>query len=142
MTDDKVVSEGPYTTGLSEGLVFKDNMVVESFDSERDKLNACRLANAAHADGRKAAEKHFKESKRFDELPVLKCSADALHGLLCSNYFWAVSSYPRMGCKIHNGEVGAIFAILERDRDGKQYWKDFFIMHFIARVVLDKKVEN
>ena len=54
-------SEGPYTTGLSEGLVFKDNRVVENFDSERDKLNACRLANAAHAEGRKAAEKEYKE---------------------------------------------------------------------------------
>lgn len=61
MTDDKVVSEGPYTTGLSEGLVFKDNMVVESFDSERDKLNACRLANAARAEGRKAErERNWK----------------------------------------------------------------------------------
>lgn len=104
---------------------------------ENSNCTAC-----AYEEGRKAAEKHFKESKRFDELPVLKCSADALHGLLCSNYFWAVSSYPRMEYKIHDGEVGAIFAILERDRDGKQYWKDFFIMHFIARVVLDKKVEN
>ena len=79
---------------------------------------------------------------RFDELPVLKCSAEALHGLRCSNYFWTVSSYPRMEYKLHDGEVGAIFAILERDMDGQQYWKDFFIMHFIARVVLDKKGEN
>lgn len=94
------------------------------------------------AANKESAEKDFKESKRFDELPVLKCSADALHGLLCSNYFLTVSSYPRMEYKIHDGEVGAIFAILERDMDGKQYWKDFFIMHFIARVVLNKKVEN
>lgn len=57
-------------------------------------------------------------------------------------YFWSVSSYPRMEYKIYDGEVGAIFTILERDMDGKQYWKDFFIMHFIARVVLEKKGEN
>lgn len=57
-------SEGPYTTGLSEGLVFKDNMVVESFDSERDKLNACRLANAAHAEGRKAERERCLEIAR------------------------------------------------------------------------------
>lgn len=54
-------SEGPYSTGDSVGLVFKDSRVVESFDSERDKLNACSLANAAHAEGRKAVEKDFKE---------------------------------------------------------------------------------
>lgn len=47
-------SEGPYSTGDSVGLVFKDSREVESFDSERDKLNACRLANAAFAAGRQA----------------------------------------------------------------------------------------
>ena len=121
MTDDKGAGEGPYFHRCGT-------------PGEKSNCTAC-----AYEEGRKAAEKNFKESKRFDELPVLKCSADALHGLLCSNYFWAVSSYPRMGYKIHDGEVGAIFAIVERDRDGKQYWQDFFIMNFIARVVMDKR---
>lgn len=47
-------AKGPYTTGDSVGLVFKDGRGVENFDSERDKLNACRLANIAHAEGFKA----------------------------------------------------------------------------------------
>ncbi len=45
-------SKGPYSTGDSVGLVFKDGRGVERFDSERDKLNACRLANAAWSQGR------------------------------------------------------------------------------------------
>ncbi len=45
-------AKGPYSTGDSVGLVFKDGREVENFDSERDKLNACRLANAAWSQGR------------------------------------------------------------------------------------------
>ena len=69
-------SEGPYTTGLSEGLVFKDNRVVENFDSERDKLNACRLANAAHAEGRKAAESYTEKMLKFATDEVRKCHTE------------------------------------------------------------------
>ena len=60
-------SEGPYTTGDSVGLVFKDCRVVDSFDSERDKLNACRLANSAYAEGRKSMEKEIEEKKAIKD---------------------------------------------------------------------------
>jgi hypothetical protein len=48
--------KGPYSTGDSAGLVFKDGKGVENFDSERDKLNACRLANTAWSQGRSSRD--------------------------------------------------------------------------------------
>lgn len=53
-------SDGPYTTGDSDGLVFLNGRGVENFDSRRDAMNAASLANAAYSEGRKAAEKEFK----------------------------------------------------------------------------------
>ena len=55
-------SEGPYRTGDATCIVFRVGVgEAENFDSERDALNASRLANTAYAEGRNAMEKEFRE---------------------------------------------------------------------------------
>jgi len=65
-------NEGPYRTGDDTCIVFRVGVgEAENFDSERDALNASRLANTAYAEGRKSMEKDFEELLEL---------AEALHG--------------------------------------------------------------
>jgi len=65
-------NEGPYRTGDATCIVFRVGVgEAENFDSERDALNASRLANTAYAEGRKSMEKDFEELLEL---------AEALHG--------------------------------------------------------------
>lgn len=70
----KMESEGPYSTGDSDCLVFLNGRGVESFDSRRDAMNAASLANTAHSDGRKAGEKDLRELLSITE--KLYCATD------------------------------------------------------------------
>jgi len=55
-------NEGPYRTGDDTCIVFRVGVgEAENFDSERDALNASRLANTAYAEGRKSMENYFPE---------------------------------------------------------------------------------
>ena len=59
-------SEGPYRTGDATCIVFRVGVgEAENFDSERDALNASRLANTAYAEGRKSMEKELVELLEF-----------------------------------------------------------------------------
>lgn len=78
-------SEGPYSTGDSDCLVFLNGRGVESFDSRRDAMNAASLANTAHSDGRKEAEKEFKELLEVAEDLYVGCEH---HLARCSFVDW------------------------------------------------------
>jgi len=67
-------NEGPYRTGDATCIVFRVGVgEAENFDSERDALNASRLANTAYAEGRKSMEKEFSEKENHEMKE--KCSA-------------------------------------------------------------------
>lgn len=68
-------SEGPYRTGDATCIVFRVGVgETENFDSERDALNASRLANTAYAEGRKSMAKDFQElldiANKWSEFPL------------------------------------------------------------------------
>ena len=61
-------NEGPYRTGDATCIVFRVGVgEAENFDSERDALNASRLANTAYAEGRKSMEKEIEEKKAIKD---------------------------------------------------------------------------
>ena len=66
-------SEGPYSTGDSDCLVFLNGKGVENFDSRRDAMNAASLANTAHAEGRKEAESYTEKMIKLATDEVRKC---------------------------------------------------------------------
>ena len=79
-------NEGPYRTGDATCIVFRVGVgEAENFDSERDALNASRLANTAYAEGRKSMDKDFRELLEIAEDLYVGCEH---HLARCSFVDW------------------------------------------------------
>lgn len=69
-------SEGPYSTGDSDCLVFLNCQAVENFDSRRDAMNAASLANTAYAAGRMAERERFYKDMGYSKDEISYAESD------------------------------------------------------------------